>query len=252
MLRLQKLSSIIMLVVIIVCLLHFSFVANAEISNLADDWRPEKKDLESSLRTVMKISNITHPAAKEILQIYKAEKVIGKCVWYMTTEPITEQQMIKHFNCSADTKVITDIVRYIRTNQARFQVVDDGFKEEYNFCEPNRYWLDRIKKTFPDSLERTEIEFDLDFNEFIRQYDIDEDAKGQSCEQYVKKSWKEGQDAYREAGYSVEGWIPECKQVRKNFQTGRKKLLKKYQNSPFIKKLQNIDKTTIVVFHHVC
>jgi hypothetical protein len=147
-----------------------------------------------------------------------------------------------------------NVVGYVQANQGRFRVVDDNWKGEENFCEPNRYWLERVNRTFPNSPEGKEIEFHLDFDEFIRRFDIDKGAKEKSCEQYVNEELKKSGDGYREV-YSLDQlkqWIPKCEQARKNFDIGKKKLLEKFQNAPFTKKLQEIDQTIIVVFYHVC
>ncbi|OGP66920.1 MAG: hypothetical protein A2W27_08820 [Deltaproteobacteria bacterium RBG_16_44_11] len=247
--QLRSYSIAIGLMIIILCTMHSTLFAKSWISQFdIERLHQNRKVLESSLQIVKKISLIKQPTAMEILHIYKAEQAISGCIWGEPSKTITTNQS---FNCAADTKVRAEIILYVRTNQSRFKVVEDGFKGEYNFFEPNRYWLDRINESFPNSPESKEIEFDLDFNEFMREFDIYKKAKGQSCEQHIKQSFKEGWYTIYTKDF-IKQWIPECEQARKDFRIGRKKLLEKFQNAPFTKKLQDIDETTIVIFHSEC
>jgi hypothetical protein len=239
-----------------VAIIFFSMQATvfAEDHSIFDLNVPGLIDIVTSLQIVKKITKTKKLTASEILQIYKAEKKISRCVWSETPDAITEQQIHMSVCSMADVKVLAECFLYVQTNSSRFKMVPDNFRGDENFWEPNRYWLERINKIVPHSQESKEIEFDLDFNEFIRHFDINEEEKGKSCKQHVNEELKADRDMFEDV-YTEDDfkqWIPECEQARKNFEIGRRKLLKKFQNAPFTKKLKDIDKTTIVVFHHVC
>jgi len=226
----------------------------AQGHNIFDREIPSQKDVEAGLEIAKRISVLDQLTPMDMLQLYKAEKKIGRCVWGISPRAtdLTIEQQISISGCGVDSKTAAECVRYVQANQGRFRVVEDNWKGEENFCEPNRYWLERVYRTFPNSPEGKEIEFHLDFNEFIRHFDIDKSAKEKSCEQYVNEELKKS--GYREV-YSpdeLKQWIPKCEQARKNFEIGKKRLLEKFQNAPFTKKLQEIDQTIIVVFYHVC
>ena len=157
------------------------------------------------------------------------------------------------FAYCGDSSLKAECVLYIQTYRARFRVVDDAWKGEDNFWEPNRFWIEEAKKSFPGSQEALEIEFDLDFKEFIRQFNIDEEAKGKTCQEYYDEDLKDNLDAHEV--YSKEEiarWPEECEHTRYEFTRGRLQILQKYKYAPYTKILQDIDITTIVVFHSVC
>lgn len=241
-------------IVIALCAQQPTLVAQGQ--SVFDRDIPSQDDVRASLDVTRRLAGQNHLTANEMLQIYYAEMEIGRCVWGISPR-ITDPQLIqelKIFGRYVDSSMAAEGARYVQTNQERFRVVDDGWKGEENFWEPNRYWLERVQRSFPNSPEANEIEFDLDFKLFVRRFDIDETAKGKSCEQYVNKQLKESGDIYKEV-YSedeLKQWIPRCEQARNEFVIGKKRLLEKLRNAPFTKRLQEIDQTTIVVFYSVC
>ena len=162
-----------------------------------------------------------------------------------------------NFYRERDSSTASQCMEYVRANRTRFRIVSDGWGGEDNFWEPTDFWLTRISASFPASEERNIIAFDLDFKEFIRQYDIDEEAKGMSCESYIDGLLKEDEDGegppYRDnyTDAEIDKWVPECVQNREKFEAGRKRILEKYGLAPFTKLLRDIDVTTIVIFHRV-
>jgi len=217
---------------------------------------PTEQEIRNSLVVARRLSVQPKLSAKEIHQIYFAEKNIGRSVWGASERisNLYDSQKIKAINYHGDISLSEQCLLYVQTNWARFRVVDDGWKGEENFIEPNRYWMDQIKKYYPNSVEAMEIEFDRDFKEFIRRFDIDEDAKGKTCDQYYSEELKKNLRVYLEV-YSkeeIDNWPSECKNIRKEFQLARSQLLQKFKNAFFTKILQGIDPTTIVKFHSVC
>ncbi len=225
-------------------------------SNIFNMEMPDKNEVASSLKVAKESSYKKYLAAPDILRIYIAERNIGKHVLGipLDLQDTLVKDIVKWGWQWKDPDLTLECVNYIRANTPRFREVSDGWKGESNFWEPNRYWLEEIIKSFPDSPERKEIEFDLDFKEFIRQFDVDVQAKGKSCEQYYAKLLKEHGDIYRELYSQVEidGMVPNCKKNRVKFISGRKMLLEKYGTAPFTKKLRNINPTIIVVFYSIC
>jgi hypothetical protein len=224
--------------------------------NIFDMEMPDKNEVASSLKVAKDSSKKKYLTAPDILCIYTAERNIGK---YVLGIPLDLQDtlvkdILKRDWQWKDPDLTLECVNYIRANKPRFREVSDGWKGESNFWEPNRFWLEEIVKSSPDSPERKEIEFDLDFREFIRQFDVDEQAKGKSCEQYYDELLKEHGDIYRELYSQVEiaGMVPNCKKTREKFISGRKMLLDKHGTVPFTIKLRDIDPTIIVVLYSIC
>jgi hypothetical protein len=243
----------ILLVAIILCLLQS--IVGAQGHSIFDRDIPTQQDVQAILELAKRLNGRNQLTAKEMLQIYYAEKKIGRCVWGISPRVSNlydgrDLGMLGY----VDSTVAAQCVLYVQTNRLRFRVVDDGWKGEENFWEPNEHWFERAKRAYPNSRETLEIEFDLEFSQFIRRFDIDLRAQGKTCDQYYKDELEKNGDVYRKV-YSdddIKQWVPECAKVRYDFQASRKRLLDKYRNAPFTKKLQNIDITTIVVFHSVC
>ena len=53
-----------------------------------------------------------------------------------------------------------------------------------------------LSYTYPNETEAREIEFDLEFNAFIRRFVIDEEAKGTTCEQYFREHIEPNLEGY--------------------------------------------------------
>jgi hypothetical protein len=224
--------------------------------NVYDTVMPTKAVVRASLRTVAG----EHPepilTPKKILALYEAEKVIGKYIQEISPaiSDSALSQFLSGYKPIKDSSLAFQCVVYVRSHQSRFREVSDGWKGEENFWEPNDYWLTRITELFLSATERNIIAFDLDVKVFIRQFDVDVEAAGKSCEAYISGLLLEGRDGYKDV-YSddeINGWIPECIKNRETFEAGRTRLLEKYGRAPFTKRLKDIDVTTVVVYHSVC
>jgi hypothetical protein len=216
---------------------------------------PAHQEVLASLELAQKLSVRPRLTATEFLNLYYAEKKIGRCVWGPSPRfKDPELRDARLIGYCRDSILSERCVNYVKANRSRFRVVDDEWKGENNFWEPTDVLLKRVKRAYPNSPEALEIEFDLEFNQFIRRFYIDPSARGKSCDQYCEELLEDAGDMYREV-YSAEEisrWPSECASTRDEFEAGRKWLLDKYKNAPFTKKLQEIDVTTIVVLHSVC
>ena len=208
----------------------------------------------NALDTLLQKSDLTN---KDFLQVFYAEKTVGRCIWWLSSRMTGDTELIrqrKMFGFLNDTLLMNKCIAYVSAHKDRLKVVDDGWKGEDNFYEPTNYWLLRALSKYPDSTQTKEIEFNLDFNELVRQYDIQDDFIGKTCEQCVKDELEMGGEELRK-NYSeddIKQWVPNCKGVRKQFEEQRAALLEKYHNAHFTKKLRDINITTIVVFHGTC
>lgn len=217
---------------------------------------PTVEDVRASLQMASALISKDRLSADEIRQIYFAEKKIGRCVWGVSERDsaLYGSYRIGTPDYFSDRTVGEQCLLYIQKHRDRFKVVDDGWKGENNFWEPTRYWADQANRLYPNSMQAREIEFDLEFNEFIRRFNIVEDAKGKTCQEYHEEDIGKSLDAYLDV-YTMEEinqWPAECEQVREEFIRGKSQLLQKYKNAPFTKILKDIDPTTIVVMHSVC
>lgn len=195
--------------------------------------------------------------ALDIKSIYYHEIIIGRYIGNMTYQQIVlwPKKTTNYENDKQNDPTFNECIKYIQRNKAYFRVVDDHWKGDDNYWEPNRYWIYRIQMKYSASYEAKEIEYDLDFKDFIREFDIDGESKGLDCETYIKSitTGSHG-DIYKEV-YSedeIKTWVPECKEARRKFRIGKNKLLEKYQNAPFTKSLQDIDESVVVVYHSIC
>lgn len=219
---------------------------------------PAGVEIISSLQMIQETSAKNKLTGQEMLNVYRAEVIISKCVGAWSPEsniPNGLDSLWWRWRCVVDSTLSTACIAHIRKHYKLYRLVDDAWKGEENFLEPNHYWPEQIQNKFPDSPEAREVAFDLDFKDFIRQYYINEDAKGKSCEQYYKEFIKEYGDQFSDAGYTDEDmkqWAPECKKVRENFINDKKALLNKYHNAPFTKILSDIDVTTVVLHLSAC
>ncbi len=219
---------------------------------------PDKMEIKSSLQLIQETSVKSELTAQEMLQVYKAEVIISKSVGAWRSGSIIPDGLDSlwwRWGRVVDSTQSMACIAHIRKNYKLYRLVDDVWKGEENFLEPNRYWSEQLQNIFPDSPEAKEVAFDLDFKDFIRQYYIDVDAKGKSCEKYYKEFIKEYGDQFKDTGYTDEEmkqWAPECEKVRESFKNCKKLLLDKYHNAPFTKILFDIDVTTIVLHLSIC
>jgi hypothetical protein len=212
--------------------------------------------VQASLETANRLASKGELTMDEIHFIYFAEKQIGRCVWGVSERDssLFGNQHIAPHNYYSDPAITEQCLKYVLKNRSRFRVVWDGWKGENNFWEPTGYWAEEANKYYPNSIQSMEIEFDLEFKEFIRQFYIFEGAKGKTCQQYHEDNLKKFKDVYLDVytRKEIDQWPSECERVREEFIRGRSKLLKKFRNAPFTQILQDIDPTTIVVNHSVC
>lgn len=233
----------------------FHTIAVSQGHTISDRDIPNSQEAQVALETANRLNARSLLTRKDMLQMYYTEIKIGRCVWGISpkitdSELIRELKMVSHLR---DTSIGAECVLYVQNHQQSFSVVDDGFKGEENFWEPNSYWLERIKSEYPHSKESLEIEFDLEFTQLVRRFHIDLDARGKTCSQYWAEELARNREVYLEV-YSqddIKRWVPECEDVRKSFESTKTKLLQKYDHASFTKKLQEIDTTAIVVFHSV-
>lgn len=214
---------------------------------------PDPSEVSASLELAKQLSTRITPTAKELLLLYYAEKKIGRTVWGLSPRYKSQDfPQLDLFSYCRDSTVAALAVAYIRSNRNRFMVVDDGWKGEENFWEPTDDLLLRLKQLYPNTIEAMEVEFDLEFNQFIRRFFIDSDAQGKTCEQYFKEELEhngELKETYTDV--EIAKWPAECAKEREEFGAARKQLLNKYRNASFTKVLSDIDVTTIVVHHSV-
>jgi hypothetical protein len=188
--------------------------------------------------------------------MYRAEKAVGHNVWGpdSTNYARSPEPQFGVSRYVGDTASARKCIQYVKSHRKHYQLRWDGWKGDFNFWEPNEYWLLELNQRYPDSDEAHEIAFDFDFSRFIRLYDMDPEAKGMSCEQLIKHRVKQNAASYKGA-YTKDDfkkWVPECQKVRDQFEAGRQKLIQKYGTTPYTKKLRDIDITTIVVSHSLC
>lgn len=216
-----------------------------------DQTIPDLTQLSASLELAAQLSTRITPTSKELLLFYYAEKKIGRAVWGLSPKFKWEDfSQLDLFSYCRDSTVAAQAAAYIRSNRDRFKVVDDGWKGEDNFWEPTDHFLLRLKQSYPHTIEVMEVEFDMEFNQFIRRFWIDTDAQGKTCDQYCKEELEhngELKEAYTDV--EIAKWPAECAKEREEFGAARKQLLNKYRNASFTKVLSDIDVTTIVVHH---
>ena len=214
--------------------------------SIFDEKLPDIEKVKISLKTVEDIVVKKDLTGMDMLHVYFAEKVIGRCVWGVSPKIADSTSILESqiFGFLSDTLLMNKCIAYILSNKSHFKVVEDGYKGEDNFWEPNDYWFKQASRKYPNSIETKNIEFDLDFNKFIRKYDIDVDARGKTAEQYYKEDLEMGGDF---SGIDIKDLIPACEDTRKEFSNGREELLRKYKNASFANKLKDIDTTTIIV-----
>jgi len=166
-------------------------------------------------------------------------------------EVISPTEVPKLFAFTGDSIGAAEAVAYVQLHRDRLRVVHDGWKGEDDFWEPTEELLRRMRRLHPGAPEAMEIEFDLEFNRWMRRVDIDVEARGKTCDQYYKEELKQYGEAFRRdySDAEIAEWPSECCQAREEFQEARKQLLRKYRNAPFTKKLSAIDITTVVVIH---
>lgn len=214
------------------------------------------EEVQASLETANRLASKDKLTMDEIHLIYFAEKQIGRCVWGVSERDssLFGKQHIAAHNYYSDRTITEQCLQYVLKNRSRFRVVGDGWKGDNNFWEPTGFWAVEANKYYPNSIQSMEIEFDLEFKEFIRQFYIVEAAKGKTCQQYHEERLKKFIDVYLDVytREEINQWPAECEKVREKFIHGQSKLLKKFQNAPFTHILQDIDPTTIVVIHSVC
>jgi hypothetical protein len=216
---------------------------------------PTESEVRASVQLATELAT-KHPlTATEILQIYSAEKIIGRVVWGVLGKDTVgfERPFIRPKRYFGDTTLTMQCALYVQKNLNRFRLVSDAWKGEEDFLEPNRFWFNRAIALDPNSVEATNIEFDLDFKDFIRRIDIDERAGGKTCQQYFDKLLAKNRDTDLEefSKEQIGRWPAECDSARTNFIRSRGRLLQMYNNAPFTKILQDIDPTTVVVFHSI-
>lgn len=217
---------------------------------------PSVEDVRASLEIASALTVKDKPTADDIRLIYFAEKKIGRCFWGVSESDsgLYGSYHIEAYNYFSDSTVGEQCLLYIQKHRDRFKVLGDGWKGEHDFWEPTRYWVDQGNRLYPDSMQVLEIEFDLEFHFFIRRFDIVEEAKGKTCQQYHEEDIGIFLDAYLDVytKEEIDQWPAECERVREEFIRGQSQLLQKYKNAPFTKILKDIDPTTIVVMHSVC
>jgi hypothetical protein len=224
--------------------------------NVLDRQVPTRDDVQASLEVANRLAGKNELTATEMLQIYFAERKIGRWIWglpeYESNRGYPRELSVSYI--SSDSILGKQCLLYVQTNRGRFQVVYDNYKGEDNFSEPGIYWAEQAEKRYPGSTEAREIAFDMEFKRFISGFDIDEGAKGKTCQQFHDELLKDNLDVYLESytKEEIDKWPDECDNVRDEFLRGRSELLKKYKYAPFTKVLRDIDPTTIVVSHSVC
>jgi len=217
---------------------------------------PNVKVMRASLHAATELTSKDKLTADEIRQIYFAEKQIGKCVWGVSARDTTyySPQHVAAHNFYSDRDVTKQCLQYVQKYRNRFRVVSDGWKGDSNFMEPTQYWAKQGNSYYPSAGETREIEFDLEFNAFIRRFTIDEEAQGKTCQQYFEEHIEPNLEGYLDVMTKEElyQWPADCGRAREEFERGRATLLEKYRNAPFTKILKDIDPTMIVVIYSVC
>jgi len=237
--------------IIIICagLGVFSFGTRLLGQTIHDAIFIDREQAESSLRAAQSPSAQQPKSAADFLKIYRTEEAIGRfSLGIPPGTPDTLAAKMGYF----DTELRSRCAEYVRENLNRFQEVDDGWKGESNYWEPNRTWLDEIIRLYPDSYERKEMEWDFEYKAFIRQFSFDEEARGKTCEEYYHDPARREvcKEVYSEK--EIDEAIPSCRELRAKFQSGRAVLLKKYGDLPFTKKLRDIEVTTVVLYLSTC
>ena len=229
--------------------------------SMYDNELPSKSKVIESLEK-MNSKSVEQITCNNISDYYKADVIIGKYVRSYTGKfPFSIEEFISTYKYSfayyldgRDSSIIVKCLYYIGQNINLFREVKDGWKGEFNFWEPDRSWYLRFNKLDSSCSSLLAVKFDIDFKDFIRQYNIDIGGKGKSCEQYINELIKRNGDAYRECytDEDMKKWAPELEKTRLEFREGKRMLLEKYKNASFTKILQDIDETTIVDSYSCC
>lgn len=186
-------------------------------------------------------SRLGRLTAQEILNLYRSEE----CAVSGLYGPLSEMTERSAWVSTAAARG----AGYLSANAGRFRDVSDGWKGEDNTWEPNRALLEILTKRAPESAPRWEIEWDLDYKDFIRRftYDHSGSAKGKTCARYYDdyvKSHGEIREAYS-AG-EIEERKADCEADRASYKKGLEKLLKKFNDKPVLPKLYDPDETNII------
>lgn len=217
---------------------------------------PNVEVVRTSLAVAASLMSKDKLTTDEIRQVYFAEKQIGKCVWGVSARDTAYYNplYVAAHNFYSDSNVTKQCLLYVQKYRNRFRVVNDGWKGDSNFMEPTLYWMEQANNSYPNASGAKEIEFDLEFNAFIRRFTIDEEAKGTTCQQYFEEHIEPNLEVYLDVMTKEElcQWPADCERAREEFARGRAALLEKYRHAPFTKILQDIDPTMIVVIYSVC
>jgi len=251
----MKFQRLLVLSVLLILLLCVATTVILSQQSIFDRAIPTESEVRASVRLATELAT-KHPlTATEILQIYGAEKTIGRVVWGVFGKDTIgfERPFIRAKRYFDDTTLTMQCALYVEKNRNQFRLVSDAWKGEEDFLEPNRFWLNRAIALYPNSVETTNIEFDLDFKDFIRCIDIDERATGKTCQQYFDKLLAKKREMYLEhfSKEEIDRWPTECDSARTHFIRSRGRILQKYNNASFTKILRDIDPTTVVVFHSI-
>lgn len=237
--------------ILLVCLHHSLFAQQS----MFDMGSPIVSQVKSSLETLERIPLSESLTAGDILSIYKAEVTVSRCVWKGTPGMQSPEGVEPPINSwYGDSTLGSECLMHVQRHLNRFRVVEDGWKGEYNFMEPGRYWDSLAQRLYPNSPEASEISFDLDFKDMIRAFDIDLGSAGKTCEEHCRDVLHDRTEMYLEAytQQEIDTWPAECTAARERFEKERSALLRKHGNAPFTKLLRDIDITTIIVYHSVC
>ena len=199
-----------------------------------DQVKTTKSEALAALETARTLSKKNLRTGTDIIALYHAEEKIGAFRRILVGGPDNEQ-------------IIVDCESYVSSNNARFREVNDGWKGENNYFEPNSFWADALKKVSPNAIEVREIDFDLKFKDLVRSFRHDERALGKDCATFYSDLMR-SEPMYAE-GYSKEeisSMAPSCMLQRKEFSRRKDALLKEFSDIPAAKKLETLDPTEIV------
>lgn len=216
-----------------------------------DHYQPfELKDIseDSALVCLKNINCLMSKEEKtpnEIFSVYRSEESISNFIVNFSPDPkdstwnkLPEDKNSVKYKC----------ILYVRENLSRFREIYDGWKEEENLWEPNYYWLEILKEKYPGSKERWLIEWDLDYKNFIRQFELALPyGKCGTCDEYYDgliSEYPEYLEHYKQD--EIIEIKKDCELKRKHYKVKLNELLNKYKDIKIEKKMYEIDEKCIV------
>lgn len=176
-------------------------------------------------------------SATELVRLYDAEICIGKFATWAANAPEKEFER-RLADPAADEEgraAQREAREYLHARRGRFRIVSDGWKNEDALWEPNAHWLEELRRRFPDTEERWEIEWDQAWKQLTRKFSFARDARGKSCKRVydeIVAGWREDP---RNELYSEEESarrVTDCEEQRARFRVELREIERRFSARP--------------------